>query len=103
MTESKMKGNRVYLSPLSLHIYMYVYKKQVPWNEMALWCQRVGVVDFNSNISRLASSGPTHDFEDNVQLHSAVVAGTELFVTSDKLLLRLDTFANFRLISPQQI
>lgn len=44
-------------------------------------------------------SGPTVDFEDNVQLHSAAEAECEIFLTEDKKLLKLGFFGKTHVVS----
>ncbi len=46
-----------------------------------------------------ALQGPTTDVEDNIQLHSSVEAGCDLFLTHDEALLNLTFFGKMRIAS----
>ena len=50
------------------------------------------IVEFSDTILKRALEGPTPDFEDNVQLHSAAEAECDLFLSEDKKLLELKFF-----------
>ena len=89
----------VYLSPLTVHIMMYVLKKKVPSDKLAALIDHFSIVPFNGDICINSLHGPTEDFEDNVQLHSAVEAECDYFLTEDKELLKLRFFGKMELIS----
>jgi len=42
-------------------------------------------------------TGPTDDFEDNVQLHSAVMGDCDYFLTMDKKLIKMKYFGKMRI------
>lgn len=94
-----LAGNFLYLSALTLHIYFYTYKLKLPSNSLLLLKTQFTFVDLTSDIAQKALSGPTDDYEDNIQLHSAVNAKTDIFITRDKKLLSLGFFGMCR-ISP---
>jgi len=56
------------------------------------------LVPFDVVITRLAISGPTDDFEDNVQLHSAAQSDCDYFVTHDSKLLQMKFFGKVKIV-----
>jgi len=84
-------SSTLYISVVTLNIWVYAYKHIVPIFET------YNIVSSNGNIARKASLGPTDDFEDNVQLHSATEENCDLFVTKDKELLKLGYFGKMRI------
>lgn len=81
---------QLHYSPLSIHIYIYTYKKRVPMPEIYTFLGRLEAkpVSLNGEIMKLALMSPTIDFEDNVQIHSAVKAECDYFYTNDKDLVK---------------
>lgn len=55
------------------------------------------MVDFSNDILELALNRPTTDLEDNVQLHSAVQADCDFFLTEDNTLLALKFFGKLQI------
>ncbi len=94
-----LEGCLVCVSTLSFHIYCYIYKIKIP-DEKVL-SQRVNFqcTSLSRGVLDKALNGPTSDFEDNVQLHSAVEANCDLFLTSDQKLLKLKVFGKVKLVS----
>lgn len=92
-------GHILYISPLSLHILAYVYKYKIPNEELLQLCTYVNIVPFTDEIARNALQGPTGDFEDNVQLHSAAAMKCDVFLTEDESLLTFAFFGTMRLLS----
>jgi len=86
-------------SPLSIHIYLYLYKIKVPLPEIYTFMEKLeaDAVAFSDDILRKALEGPTSDFEDNVQLHSAAEAGCDYFLTNDEKLLKMKFFGKTRI------
>lgn len=99
----RIKNHIVYISPLSFHIYCYVYKIKIPNTHIVAQKDKFQIVEFSESILETALDGPTPDFEDNVQLHSAAHSDCEMFVTSDKKLLSLKFFGKLQIISPVQL
>ena len=91
----------VFISPLSVHICMYVLKEKIPFERLSAIIQSFSIVDFTNKICKLALSGPTNDFEDNVQLHSAAESECEMFFTSDKKLQDMKFFGKVRITAGQ--
>ncbi|MBI2018895.1 type II toxin-antitoxin system VapC family toxin [Candidatus Daviesbacteria bacterium] len=92
--------HELYISPLSIHILIYLYKYQIPSKKLTNLLKKfINLVPFDKGITESSSQGPTEDFEDNVQLHSAAEAECDLFLTSDTKLLSLKFFGKARLVS----
>lgn len=91
--------NDLYLSPLSIHIISYLYKYKIPHERLANIDKFFKLVPFNLDLTIKALGGPTPDFEDNVQLHSAAEAECDYFLTSDKKLLNLKFFGKTQVVS----
>lgn len=82
----------IYLSPVSVHILTYLYKYRIPDKRLANIDRFFKVIPFNVDITIEALGGPTADFEDNVQLHSAAQAEADFFLTNDDKLLKMKFF-----------
>ncbi|MDP4011608.1 MAG: hypothetical protein Q8P72_05290 [Candidatus Roizmanbacteria bacterium] len=93
-------NSTVYLAPLSLHMYFYIYKKKIPYDLFKELQELVILVDFTSEIAFKSLEGPTKDFEDNVQLHSAIDADCDIFYTRDGGLLKMGYFDNLEIKNP---
>lgn len=88
----------IFISPLSVHILTYTYKYKIPNNELDVNPELFNIVSLDNDIVKNALLGPTDDFEDNVQLHSAAKAQCDLFLTKDKKLLNLKFFGKTKII-----
>lgn len=99
VTSKDFKGHDLFISPLSVHILMYITKKKIPYSKLAELIQLFSVVPFDQAIIHKALQGPTKDFEDNIQLHSAALTDCDLFLTHDKKLLHLSFFGKTQLVS----
>ena len=93
-----LANNFIFISPLSIHIASYLYKYKMPEKRLEN-ISIFALIPFDPMISKQALLGPTKDFEDNVQLHSATEAKCDIFLTSDKDLLKMKFFGNM-LIQP---
>jgi predicted nucleic acid-binding protein len=80
------------VSALSFHVLMYILRLKVPNDEMEMYRENLLIVDLSKEIVKRAMVGPTDDFEDNVQLHSAVAGDCDFFLTLDKKLLKMKYF-----------
>lgn len=87
----------LYLSPLSIHILTYTYKYKIPDERLANIDKFFKLIPFNLELTIKASTGPTSDFEDNVQLISASTADCDVFLTNDEKLLKLNLFGKTRI------
>lgn len=94
-----LEGYVIYVSILSFHIYCYSFKIKIPSQEVVAQKEKFQIVDFSINILDKAFEGPTQDFEDNVQLHSAAEADCDFFLTSDEKLLKLKFFGKMEIKS----
>lgn len=66
--------NTLFISPLSFHIYCYIFKIKIPNRNSFEQKEEFQIVEFSEDILTRSLQGPTSDFEDNVQLHSAAEA-----------------------------
>ena len=97
--EDKLGQHDLIISPLSIHILIYITKQKIPYDRLLKIINLFLIEDFNKEVSNKALSGPTNDFEDNVQLHSAVAADCDYFLTSDKQLFKLKFFGKTQIVS----
>ena len=88
----------VFITPLSAHILMYVTHQKVPYPTFSEIIKPFSIVMFDEIILKQSLAGPTDDFEDNVQLHSAAEADCDLFLTNDAKLLDMKFFGKTRLV-----
>src|SRR3989344_5542453 len=96
---ANFKDHDLHTSPLSFHILIYIAKYKIPDKELDKLKEYLYLVDFNEEIVSLALLGPTADFEDNVQLHSAAETSCDLFLTSDKKLLAMKFFGEMQVVN----
>src|SRR6266700_130765 len=87
----------IFISSLSFHIYCYIYKIKIPDERINIQREIFQIEEFSENILDNSLSGPTDDFEDNVQLHSAANADCDIFLTEDKKLLNMKFFGKVRI------
>lgn len=92
-------NHTIYTSTLSFHIYAYVFKIKMPNKNLFVQMQKFQIVDFTQEVLEKSINGPTTDFEDNVQLHSAAYAECNFFLTQDKKLLDMKFFGKAQLVS----
>lgn len=95
----QLKNHELVLVPLSVHLLTYLYKYKMPDKKLSDSLRRFILIPFNDFITHYALSGPTQDFEDNVQLHSAAEAECEIFLTSDEKLLKMKFFGKVRILA----
>lgn len=99
ITPADFLEHELFLSPLSVHILTYTYKYRMPDKKLTDLRKHFNLVSLDMRIAEQAMLGPTDDFEDNVQLHSAAQAECELFLTEDKRLLSIKFFGKTRMVS----
>lgn len=97
-TIEELNGHDIFISPLSVHILMYVTKRKVPYPRLSNTISHFLLVPFDEGIASHSLTGPTSDFEDNVQLHSAAQSECDLFLTSDLKLLNLKFFGKVQIL-----
>ncbi|MDO8452727.1 MAG: hypothetical protein Q7S79_03160 [bacterium] len=93
-----LRKELLFISPLSTHVLFYAQKLKVPDQEINELQSYFGIVHLTKEIHDRALEGPTNDFEDNIQLHSAVEADCDYFLTSDKGLLKLKFFGKAQIL-----
>lgn len=97
--DADLDSHELYVSPLSLHILFYLYKYKMPPGSLMHALNTLSIIDFDNDIAEKAMLGPTPDFEDNVQLHSAIAADCALFLTNDKVLIKMGYFGNTKIVA----
>jgi predicted nucleic acid-binding protein len=90
-------NNEIFASTLSIHILAYVLKVKIPNRRFKSLVEGIIKIDFDNSIVEKSLIGPTSDFEDNVQLHSAVLGECDYFLTLDKKLLKLKSFGKVKI------
>lgn len=95
----KLVGHKLCISPLSVHILVYVYKYKIPNDKLKLIIGKFLLTPLNKNILDLALEGPTIDLEDNVQLLSAAKNDCDTFLTNDKNILKMKFFGKVGIAS----
>ena len=93
----QFKNQALFVSPLTVYIYFYVYKIKIADQKFLSFLDFFNIVDLNEEILRNALEGPTNDLEDNIQLHSASFSDCDLFLSSDKKLLKLKFFGKVKI------
>ncbi|RJR14710.1 PIN domain-containing protein [Candidatus Microgenomates bacterium] len=93
ITAADIAGHQLFISPLSIHIVSYLYKYKMPEKKLDGVQKIFTIVSWDLALTLKALLGPTKDFEDNVQLNSAATYKCDYFLTHDKKLLKLKSFA----------
>lgn len=88
----------LHLSPLSIHILSYLYKYQIPDERLTNVDKFFKLIPIDAGLTIKALGGPTTDFEDNIQLHSAAETECDFFLTSDRKLLNMKFFGKTRIL-----
>lgn len=97
--ETQLAGHQLFISPLSIHILSYLYKYQMPEKKLKKIDQVFIFIPIDLSVTTKALNGPTADFEDNIQLHSAAEAECDFFLTDDRKLLGLKFFGKTQILS----
>jgi predicted nucleic acid-binding protein len=95
----ELRYHTLHTSPLSFHILAYAYKYKIPYRKLNKLSDKFLIVSLTKHILAAATSGPTDDLEDNIQLHSAVESECDVFLTNDKKLLKLGYFGKTKIAS----
>lgn len=95
----KLHGNELYISPLSLHILLYIAKIKLPSSKISKLIKLFVIIPLDEAISYKAVEGPLADFEDNLQLHSAAASECDYFLTNDNNLLDLRFFGKTKIVN----
>lgn len=99
ITLDQLNGNNLLISPLSVHILLYVTKRKIPYDRLNNIISSFMMVAFNENITYASLEGPTIDLEDNIQLHSAAEADCDIFLTGDEKLLKMKFFGKTQIVN----
>ncbi len=96
----ELAKNHLFCSPLSIHIYNYLYKRKMPYEKLAKIFENLEIefTPMSGDIALAALSGPTADFEDNVQLHSAAEVKCDYFLTNDGDLQDMKFFGKTKIV-----
>lgn len=92
-----LKNHAIYASPLSFHIYCYIFKIKIPNENINTQRNKFIIVDLSDDILTKAINGPTSDLEDNIQLHCAAEVPCDYFLTNDENLLKMKFFGKTRI------
>lgn len=103
ITLDQLNDHDLFISPLSVHILMYIAKRKIPYRRLNNIIGSFLLVPFNENITNHSLIDPTEDFEDNIQLHSSAEAECDTFLTSDNKLLNMKFFGKTQIISPENL
>ena len=93
-----LDGHDIFISPLTIHILCYAFKIDIPDKRIDNLIDQMHLVDINKKLMEFALLGPTMDFEDNIQLHSASLANADYFITHDQDLLKLAIFGKTKIV-----
>lgn len=96
---NKFKSHSLYLSPLTIHIYIYLYKIKIPDKNLEKLISLFNIVPIEEKIFNLSLQGPFADFKDNLQLHSSSFSECDIYLTNDKKILKLKFFGKTRIIN----
>ena len=94
---NKFREQQLFISSLSIHILTYIYKYKIPDKGLNVALKKFNIIDLDKQVVDKSLLGPTSDFEDNIQLHSAAEAECDLFLTEDKKLLDLKFFGKTKI------
>lgn len=86
------------VSTLSIHIFCYTSKIRLPNELLEKYLDEYKITNLTKQILRKSLKGPTSDLEDNIQLHSAVEADCDYFLTNDRKLLNMSFFGKTQII-----
>ncbi len=92
-------SNKYFLSPLTYCNFFYISKLKTPNNKLNTLISLYSTVPLTNKLIKTSLQGPTNDLEDNIQLHSAVEADCDTFLTNDKKLLKLGYFGKTKIQS----
>lgn len=95
--------HQLLISPLTVHILCYVLKIKLPDPKFSQLMQHFVIIDIDRQLHALSLVGPTRDYEDNLQLNSALAGSADIFLTLDKQLLQLKKINQMVVAKPQFI
>ena len=98
-----LEGNRPAISALTIHIAHYVAKATCPDQAIINLASKLIITSIPLSLAHRAMFDPTTDYEDNLQLLSALEAQCDLFITDDKTLLKLKKIKGLQIIHPTEL
>lgn len=98
----ELENHEVHISTLSIHILCYIQKAKIPNKKLSDLLDQIKLLPFNEQVLAKSILGPTRDFEDNIQLHSAAESDCDIFLTNDKKLLKMKFFGKVKIQSHLQ-
>lgn len=93
----QFQSHALFISSLSVHIYVYVYKLKIPNKNLEKFLSFFNLIPLDEKIIINSLKGPTKDFEDNLQLHSAAEGECHYFLTNDTRLLDFGFFGKVKI------
>jgi predicted nucleic acid-binding protein len=93
----QFKNQALFVSPLTVYIYFYVYKIKIAYKKFLSFLDFFNLVNLNEEILRNALEEPNNNLEDNIKLHSASFFDCDLFLTTDKKLLKMRFFGKVKI------
>lgn len=93
----KLVGYAVFISPISIPVYCYLFKIKIPNKILSDQVKKFRIINLDNNLLTKGLDGPTFDLEDNIQLHSAAEAECDYFLTSDEKLLKMKFFGKTKI------
>lgn len=95
----QLQNHSIFISALSVPNLYYIFKIKVPNSTSIIQLSKFNLIDLSKEILGISLEGPLSDIEDNIQLHSAVRADCNEFLTNDKNLLRMKFFGKMKIAS----
>ncbi|MBI2465542.1 hypothetical protein HYV64_05355 [Candidatus Shapirobacteria bacterium] len=95
--EEGLRRYELVVASLSWHIVSYLKKWKIPNKRLEKLFEVLVSVEMSNEIVKKAMIGPTNDFEDNVQLHSAMLGECDYFLTLDRELLKMKHFGKMQI------
>lgn len=99
----QLTSHQLVISALSIHILCYVGKHSMPSDLLDQTLSYFTVVSMNQEVITKSLQGPSPDFEDNVQLHSAQLTKCDFFISRDAKLLNTIKWHLVPAIDPTQM
>ena len=99
----KIATKDVYISVLSVHITCYVHKIKLPDSHLENHLTFFKILPITTAIIQNSLSELTTDYEDNIQINSALSNNIKTFVTFDKELLKMKSYRGMKIVEPSQL
>jgi predicted nucleic acid-binding protein len=102
-SKAKLNKHASYISVLSIHIAAYVHKIKMPSDRFNNLLNHFTILSLTNAVINQSLQKPTTDFEDNIQLNTALKNNIQTFVTLDKELLKIKSYRGMKIVSPQDL